>query len=168
MAYVPFLFLFGSIFIFIYAALKDFLTWKISNVTVLAATTSYIPFAVTGLLAGPALSAKVDPVNALAAAVMLFAIGFVLWTIRMLGAGDAKLMFPVGLFAGWDYMLPFVLGLMFFAVIALLAMKLPLPAGLGNMAVGMRLDEIRRSGKVPYGVVMVAALLATLYVKYSA
>jgi prepilin peptidase CpaA len=65
-------------------------------------------------------------------------------------------------------MLPFVLGLMFFAVIALLAMKLPLPAGLGNTMVGMRLDEIRRSGKVPYGVVMVAALLATLYVKYSA
>jgi len=168
MAYLPFLLLFGSIFIFSYAAFKDFFTWKISNATVLAATVSYIPFAVTGLLAGPVLSAKVDPISALAAAVTLFTIGFVLWMLKMLGAGDAKLMFPVGLFAGWDYLLPFALGLMFFAVIALLVMKLPLPAGLGGTMVGMRLDEIRLSGKVPYGVVMVAALLATLYVKYFA
>lgn len=168
MAYVHFLFALGTVFIFIYAAIKDFLTWKISNATVLAVTATYIPFAATGLLAGPALAAKVDPVSALAAAVMLFTIGFVLWMLKMLGAGDVKLMFPVGLFTGWDYLLPFALGLIFFAVIALLVMKLPLPAGLGNTIVGMRLDEIRRSGKVPYGVVLITALLATLYVKYFA
>ncbi len=169
MTYVPFLFLLGSVFIFMYAAFKDFLTWKISNGTVLAATAAYIPFAATtGLLAGPALAAKVDPISALAAAGTLFTIGFVLWMMKMLGAGDVKLMFPVGLFIGWEYLLPFALGLLFFALIALLAMKLSLPAGLGNTMVGMRVDEIRRSGKVPYGFVMVAALLVTLYVKYFA
>ena len=168
MAYLPFFLLFGSIFIFSYAAFKDFLTWKISNATVLAATASYIPFAVTGLLAGPVLSAKVDPISALAAAVTLFTIGFVLWMWKMLCAGYAKLMFPVGLFTGWEYLLPFALGLILFAVIALIIMKFPLPGGLGNTMVGMRLDEIRRSGKVPYGVVLVTALLVTLYVKYFA
>jgi prepilin peptidase CpaA len=166
MAYLPFLFLFGSILIFIYAAFMDFSTLKISNATVLAATASYVPFAVTGFLTGPVLSAKVDPISALAAAVTLFSIGFVLWMLKMLGAGDVKLMFPVGLFTGWEYLLHFALGLIFFAVIAWLVMKLSLPAGLGNTMVGMRLDEIRRSGKVPYGVVMVTALLAILYVKY--
>ena len=134
----------------------------------MAATASYIPFAVTGLFAGPALAVKVDPISALGAAVVLFTIGFVLWMLKMLGAGDVKLMLPVGLFTGWEYLLPFSLGLILFAVIAIFIMKLPLPAGLGNTIVGMRLDEIRRSGKVPYGVVMVTALLGTLYIKYFA
>ena len=168
MTYVFLLFLLCSISIFIYAAIKDFLSWKISNSTVLAATAAYIPVAVAGLLAGPALAVKVDPISALGAAAILFTIGFVLWMGKMLGAGDVKLMFPVGLFTGLEYLLPFALGLIFVAVIALLAMKLPLPARLGHTMVGMRLDEIRRSGKVPYGVVMVAALFLALYVKFLA
>ena len=168
MTYATYLLLLCSCFVFIYAAFQDFLTWKIRNTTVLAAIAAYVPFAMTGFFAGPELAAKVDPIGALAAAIMLFTIGFVLWMLKMLGAGDAKLMFPVGLFTGWGYLLPFALGLIFFAILGLLVIKLPLPAALGNTMVGMRLNEIRRSGKVPYGVIMVTALLVTLCAKYLA
>ena len=168
MSYATFFFLSIAIAIFIYAAFRDFLVWKISNATVLAATAAYIPVATTGLFAGPVLAAKVDPTSAVTAALMLFTIGFVLWLMKLLGAGDAKLMFPVGLFIGWDYLLPYALGLIVSAVIALFIMNVSLPAAFANSMVGMRIDEIRRSGKMPYGVVMVTALLATLSAKYFA
>jgi prepilin peptidase CpaA len=104
--------------------------------------------------------------GSLAAAGLLLATGFVLWKLRLFGAGDAKLMFPVGLFLGWPHLLPYAIWLAIFALIALLALKLPLPAGASMTMAGMRIDEIRQSGKVPYAVIMVAALIATIMPEY--
>lgn len=151
---------------FVYAGWRDYMTWKIGNRTVLILTGLYIPFAATGVLLGGDFAGKTSVLPALGAGALLLAIGFGLWQFRLFGAGDAKLMFPAGLFAGWDYLMIYALWLGVFAVVAFLALKLPLPAALGQTIPGMRLDEIRRTGKVPYGVVMAAAMLATLYMKY--
>lgn len=152
--------------VFLYAAWTDFMTWKIPNRTVLILLALYVPFAFLGLQAGAPLDGLISLPGALAAAGLLFALGFALWMFKLFGAGDAKLMAPVGLFVGWDFLLPYAIGLIVFAVVMLLAMKAPLPYGLGGTVPGMRLNAIRATGKVPYGVVMVAALLAVLWMKY--
>ncbi|TBF97710.1 hypothetical protein ELG65_02650 [Rhizobium leguminosarum] len=40
---------------------------------------------------------------------LLFALGIGLWTFGLFGAGDAKLFLPIGLFIGWNSMLPFAI-----------------------------------------------------------
>ena len=145
--------------VFAFAAWTDFTSWKIPNTLVFGAIASYLPYAFLSQLAGWVPAG--DPLSDLAAAALLFAIGFAFWAAKLFGAGDAKLMFPVGLFVGWPSLLPYALNLVLFAVLAWLLLKWPLPLGLRLTPWGMRISEIRATGKVPYGVVMVAALFAT-------
>lgn len=143
-------------------AWTDFLTWKISNRSVLFLTACFIVYAALGLALGEAARFRIDLASSLAAGFLLLVTGFLFWKLRLFGAGDAKLMFPIGLFVGWERLLPFAFGLAIFAVLALLALKLPLPLGLGMTRFGLRFDEIRQTGKVPYAVIIVASLLAIL------
>ena len=145
--------------LFLASAISDFKIWKIPNTLVFAATAAYVPYGFLSQMAGWVPAA--DPLSDLAAAALLFAIGFAFWAAKLFGAGDAKLMFPVGLFVGWPSLLPYALNLVLFAVLAWLLLKWPLPLGLRLTPWGMRISEIRATGKVPYGVVMVAALFAT-------
>jgi prepilin peptidase CpaA len=48
----------------------------------------------------------------------------------------------------------------------MLALKYPIPAIYLAWPMVARLDEIRRSGKVPYGVVIAAAALVAMYLRY--
>lgn len=152
--------LIAAIAVFLFAAWTDFTTWKIPNRLIFMAVGCYVPYAVFLQLASA--EPLVAPLGDLAAAALLFVIGFVLWAVKLFGAGDAKLFFPVGLFVGWQMLLPYALGLILFATLFWLALKWPLPPVIRHTMTGMRIDEIRTSGKVPYGVVMVAALLACL------
>jgi prepilin peptidase CpaA len=151
-----------ALFFFLHAAWVDFQTWKIPNRTVLFLIGWFVIYAAVVLASGQAQRFELFLPGSLAAGGLLLVTGFALWKLRLFGAGDAKLMFPVGLFLGWANLLPYAIWLAAFAVFALLALKLPLPAGASMTTVGMRIDEIRRSGKVPYAVIMVASLIATI------
>ncbi|ARM91662.1 hypothetical protein RHEC894_PD00156 (plasmid) [Rhizobium sp. CIAT894] len=93
---------------------------------------------------------------------LMFLLRAVLWALRLFGAGDAKLFLPIGLFVGWHGMLPFSFFLLVLGILTLLALRLPVPLPVAHLAFFMRIAEIRASRKVPYGVVMVFAVLLTL------
>lgn len=151
---------------FFYAAVTDFKFWKIYNSTVLMLIVGYAPYIFLTFQIRDIWPFPTHFLGAFGAACLLFAIGFVLWQFKLLGAGDAKLMFPIGLYIGWNNLLEFSLCLVFFAFIGTLLIKSPLPFGLSSSWPGMRLDEIKRTGKVPYGVIMVAAVYATMFFDY--
>ncbi|MBP2237512.1 prepilin peptidase CpaA [Sinorhizobium kostiense] len=167
-----------SVFLFLYAAWSDFRLWKIPNGTVLALIVVYALDATLrlmtakqaggalGLLTEEDLGATLFSLNGiggdLAAGLLLFALGFALWCFRLFGAGDAKLFLPIGLFIGWYAMLPFAMFLLIGGVLTMLALKLPLPLQFAHYAVVIRLEEIRTTRKIPYGVIMVGAALAVM------
>lgn len=92
----------------------------------------------------------------------MFMLGVMLWAFRLFGAGDAKLFLPIGLFVGWHGMLPFSFLLLVLGIVTLLALRLPVPLRVAHLAFFMRIEEIRASRKIPYGVIMVFAVLLTL------
>lgn len=160
------LFLAAAGLCFLYAALTDFVSWKIHNHTVIALIVLFVLYAATAPTNPGNILLPVSWLGGLGAGALLFLTGFLLWQIKLLGAGDAKLMFPVGLFIGWSNLMAYAIFLIGFALLATLLLRMPLPYGLSNTWPGMRLNEIRKTGKVPYGVIMVAALFALLSVNY--
>ncbi|OWV99926.1 prepilin peptidase [Rhizobium sp. R693] len=157
-----------SILLFLYAAWTDFRTWKIPNTLVLALVTLYALRAVAVILGsedvGASLFASTGIGGDVGAGLLMFMLGVVLWGFRLFGAGDAKLFLPIGLFVGWHGMLPFSFLLLVLGVVTLLILRLPVPLPVAHLAFFMRIEEIRASRKVPYGVVMVFAALITLAV----
>ncbi|MGR4842498.1 prepilin peptidase [Rhizobium sp. LARHSG275] len=155
-----------SVLLFLYAAWTDFRTWKIPNTIVLALVTLYALRAVGVMLGsedvGAALFASSGIGGDVAAGLLMFMLGVALWAFRLFGAGDAKLFLPIGLFVGWHGMLPFSFFLLVLGIVTLLALRLPVPLPVAHLAFFMRIEEIRASRKIPYGVVMVFAALLTL------
>ncbi|MBX5104535.1 pilus assembly protein CpaA [Rhizobium lentis] len=155
-----------AVFLFLYAAWTDFRTWKIPNSLVLALVTLYAVRAVAELLGsedvGAALFASSGIGGDVAAGLLMFMLGVMLWAFRLFGAGDAKLFLPIGLFVGWHGMLPFAVSLLVLGILTLLALRLPVPLRVAHLAFFMRIEEIRASRKIPYGVIMVFAVLLTL------
>jgi prepilin peptidase CpaA len=157
------------------AAWQDFTSWKIRNWTVLALLGVYICLALWRWLAPAenlaggvlyALGPSTPIYGDVAAGLLLFTIGVVLWALRMLGAGDAKLFFPIGLFVGLNYLFPFAVALALGAIVGAVALKFPVPLHYQVWPAGARIEEIRQSGKVPYGVVMAGAALIAMYLRY--
>ncbi|MBB4114197.1 prepilin peptidase CpaA [Rhizobium sp. BK226] len=155
-----------SVLLFLYAAWTDFRTWKIPNTLVLALVTLYVLRAAAVILSsedvGAALFASSGIGGDLGSGLLMFMLGVVLWALRLFGAGDAKLFLPIGLFIGWHGMLPFSFLLLVLGIVTLLVLRLPVPLPVAHLAFFMRVEEIRASRKVPYGVVMVFAALLTL------
>ncbi|TBY56161.1 pilus assembly protein CpaA [Rhizobium leguminosarum bv. viciae] len=155
-----------SVLLFLYAAWTDFRTWKIPNTIVLALVTLYALHAVAVMLGsedvGAALFASSGIGGDVGAGLLMFMLGVALWAFRLFGAGDAKLFLPIGLFVGWHGMLPFSFFLLVLGIVTLLALRLPVPLPVAHLAFFMRIEEIRASRKIPYGVVMVFAALLTL------
>ncbi|MBX5009738.1 pilus assembly protein CpaA [Rhizobium lentis] len=155
-----------AVFLFLYAAWTDFRTWKIPNSLVLALVTLYAVRAVAELLGsedvGAALFASSGIGGDVGAGLLMFMLGVMLWAFRLFGAGDAKLFLPIGLFVGWHGMLPFAVSLLVLGIVTLLALRLPVPLRVAHLAFFMRIGEIRASRKIPYGVIMVFAVLLTL------
>ncbi|MCB2401393.1 A24 family peptidase [Rhizobium ruizarguesonis] len=155
-----------SVLLFLYAAWTDFRTWKIPNTIVLALVALYALRAVAVMLGsedvGAALFASSGIGGDVGAGLLMFTLGVMLWAFRLFGAGDAKLFLPIGLFVGWQGMLPFSLLLLVLGIVTLLVLRLPVPLRVAHLAFFMRIEEIRASRKIPYGVVMVFAVLLTL------
>lgn len=159
-----------SILFFLYAAWSDFRSWKIPNGAILALLALYCLRALVELLTTGDVGAALFSSNGIGgdvgAGLLLFTLGVGLWAFRLFGAGDAKLFLPIGLFIGWHGMLPFAVFLLIGGVLALLALRLPMPLQLAHISVFMRIEEIRATRKVPYGVIMVIAALPVLALSY--
>ncbi|OAP37674.1 pilus assembly protein CpaA [Sinorhizobium glycinis] len=156
----------STVLLLLYAAWSDFRLWKIPNAIVLALTAVYALQAALKLLTaedvGAALFSSSGIAGDVGAGLLLFALGFGLWSFKLFGAGDSKLFLPIGLFIGWHGMLPFAIFLLIGGIAALLILKLPMPLQLAHFSVVVRLEEIRTTRKIPYGVIMVAAALGTM------
>ncbi|PDT82382.1 prepilin peptidase [Sinorhizobium sp. BJ1] len=159
----------ATVLLLLYAAWSDFRLWKIPNSIVLALTAIYALHAALQLLmaedVGAALFSSSGIAGDVGAGLLLFALGFGLWSFKLFGAGDAKLFLPIGFFVGWHGMLPFAIFLLIGGIAALLILKLPMPLQLAHFSVVMRLEEIRTTRKIPYGVIMVAAALAVMVLR---
>ncbi|APO73389.1 prepilin type IV endopeptidase protein [Rhizobium etli 8C-3] len=155
-----------AVLLFLYAGWTDFQTWKIPNTLVLALIALYALRAVAVMVSSEDIGATLFALTGIGgdvgAGLLMFVLGVVLWAFGMFGAGDAKLFLPIGLFIGWHGMLPFSIFLLVFGVATLLMLRLPIPLPFKHLAFFMRIEEIRASRKVPYGVVMVFATLLTL------
>src|SRR3954447_1847201 len=145
------------------AAWQDFIAWKIRNWTVLALVADYALLALIRWAnpAGAGILAGIDSASPLqgdlAAGLLLLAIGFVLWAMRMLGAGDAKLFFPIGLFVGLYYLFDFAVGLAGGAIVVSLALIFPVPVQYQSWRLLARTEEIRKTRKIPYGIIIAGA-----------
>lgn len=152
--------------LFLYAAWSDFQRWRIPNGVVLALVSVYALGAIIRLTTTQDIGAalfSLDGVGGdIGAGLLLFALGVVLWAFRLFGAGDAKLFLPIGLFVGWHGMLPFAVFLLIGGILTMLALRLPMPLAFAHYTVIMRIEEIRVSRKIPYGVIMVFATLVTM------
>ncbi|MDU8928281.1 prepilin peptidase [Alisedimentitalea sp. MJ-SS2] len=128
--------------------------FKIRNKDVLVLLALYLP--AQGLLFFPALTSD------LFAGVLLFALGFTMWLLRSLGAGDAKLMFPLGLHIGYAELATFAAILFVFSVFLYAAIRL---AAFSNLQSGLggKLAQLKHEGRVPYAIPLcVAAVPAIL------
>lgn len=134
-------------------AVGDFLTLRIPNRDVLV----LLALAVTAsaLRADPGLWPD------LAVGLLLFALGFVLWLVRAMGAGDAKLYLPLGILVGWQAVAVYALAL----IPATLLLIVFVRAGRRWLAEGTiraRLEVFARTRAYPYAVPMVLAALVAL------
>lgn len=100
----------------------------------------------------------------LAAALIVFVIGFAMWLLRAMGAGDVKLYFALGLFMGLS-------GLGLFSVLLLLVTAIFL-CGIYLISytepesrILKRLKFIKSSGKAPYAVLMCGASIPVIMIR---
>lgn len=155
----------SALVLFGYCAWTDFRSWKIANEAVVGLVGLYAVLAAVRFGSPDTAPWQAWLVGDLLAGTLLFVLGFALWAIRMMGAGDAKLFFPIGLFVGWDHLFVFGLALAGLAIVAAVLLKFRVPAQYAGYGVGARIEEIRRTGKVPYGVLMVLATYVALAIR---
>jgi prepilin peptidase CpaA len=96
------------------------------------------------------------------AGALLFVVGFVMWLLGAMGAGDVKLYFPLGVLVGWSLLPIYVVFLLLASIFMLGAVWLGgrFPKEKGGLRA--RLTEIARAKKVPYAVPMVTGAILTL------
>jgi prepilin peptidase CpaA len=98
----------------------------------------------------------------LIAGLLLFVLGFTFWLSKLMGAGDAKLYLPVGLFLGMEGLLSFAVFLIVFSVLFWIALKRPMPLFMQHTLLAMRIDELRGGKQIPYGVPIAFATCVVL------
>ena len=85
------------------AAVSDFMTYRIPNWLTLLTAVLFFPMALATALPWDAYTPH------LLAGLLLFLVGFVLWQLNFLGAGDVKLMAAVGIWFGMGHIFSFVI-----------------------------------------------------------
>lgn len=158
LASVNWLLLALSLLLLVYIAVQDFLTFRIRNGHVLA-----LLFLVLMVVAVGERSSWLPDV---AAGGVLFALGVAFWAAGVMGAGDAKLHFPLGLLVGWSDLATFAVCLLIASLLFLLAIKLVVALPDGRGTTRRRLREIAAGQGVPYAVPMAAAASATVILRY--
>lgn len=138
----------------LYIGWRDFLTLKIRNPHVLILSGLALAY---GLAAG----LETFPMALLAGAV-LFVMAFVFWLFGLVGAGDAKLYFPVGVLLGIDGLVPYLVGLLALSILMVFAFRLGNRVLDGRGVIGARLAELRETRAIPYSVPMSLATVGAL------
>lgn len=137
------------------AASSDLLTMRISNRLVGIVAISFFPIA---LFAGADLSLIGMH---LAAAALVLTITFGLFALGWIGGGDAKLTAAIGLWFGFDLLLPFLFYASLFGGVLTLALlvgrRQPLPALLVRADWAVRLHHPKTG--VPYGIALALAAM---------
>lgn len=136
-------------------AWHDFGHFTIHNRAVLVLLVLYLAWA--------ALTGFASLAGDLAAGLILFLPGFAMWLLRLMGAGDVKLYFGLGLFMGMPGLGLFAALLL--AVSVLFLLLLHGAARLGTGRLPRRMKEIRASGKAPYAVIMCSAAIPVMLVR---
>ena len=143
----------AAVGLFIWIAICDFRTLKVRNRNLVVLIVIYV----ATLFIHSIASLPGD----LVAGVVLFGIGFISWKLRVMGGGDVKLFFVLGLYLGFDGLGPFAVLLMVVSVLVYAVIRL-----VGRFAApdtnGKFLGRIKAMAddhKVPYAVVLIAAAL---------
>lgn len=135
-----------------HAALSDIVRYEIPNWVSVAAAAAFLPFAHAAGWGGFSMVLHV------AAGVVVLAVGILLFTSRIIGGGDAKLMAAAAVWMGWDDLLTLVLGVALaggaFTVALLVFRRIELPAALAAKPWLGRLHA--KDQGVPYGVAIAA------------
>lgn len=139
----------------LFVAWEDFRKFRVRNVSVLVLLGIYAVFAIARGEFQPVLQ---DFYGGL----LLFLLGLAFWLAKLMGAGDAKLFFPVGCWISLHNLFDWSLLLLLCSIILLGLIRLPLPMGVRHLAVIARLDELRRGKKVPYAVPITIATVLML------
>ena len=139
------------------AAISDIARRKIPNWAVLALIAVWIGAAIAGQAIGPWYLA-------LAAAVIAFAIGYLLYHFGLMGAGDAKLFTAGALFANLAWLFQFSLITALFGGVLAIGYLLVRPKKVmrGLTAKG-RAEALKSSSGIPYGVPIAMAAALTAY-----
>ena len=137
-----------------YLAYLDFWYLKLPNRIILALT----------LCAALYVWVSTDRIwqTALLAALLLFAMGTVFWLLRLMGAGDAKLMLPLGILVDISGFIAFAVGLMAFTLVLYITIKLAGNNTSSRHNIARRLREINTLGTVPFGVPLIGATVLVL------
>jgi prepilin peptidase CpaA len=104
--------------------------------------------------------------TALLAALLLFAIGTVFWLLRLMGAGDAKLMLPLGILIDLSGFIAFAIGLLGLTLVLYVSIKLAGKDPNSQHALIRRLSEINNQGKVPFGLPLISATMLVLALQH--
>lgn len=144
----------GAFLLFI--AWQDFLTLKIRNPYVLIMIGLYVVYALV----------RWEPIQEdLIAGAVLFIMAFIFWLFGLVGAGDAKLYFPVGLFLSITGLVPYLVLLLVFSVVVLIVVRFGARMATGATLVGARLIELKEEGRIPYSVPMALATIVVMVLK---
>ncbi len=142
----------------LFVAWEDFRKFRVRNVSILVLLGIYAVFAIARGELQPTL-------HDFYGGLLLFFLGVAFWLAKMMGAGDAKLFFPVGCWVSLHNLFGWSLLLLFCSFILLALVKAPFPLGMRHLAVVERLDELRRGKKVPYAVPISIATIIMLLPK---
>ena len=139
-------------------AWRDFLTFRIQNRDVMILT-GLVAIAVALRVLDSSLQTVLPD---LLAGLLLFALGFVMWLVGAMGAGDVKLYFPLGVLMGWALLPVYVIFLLFASLLTLFGIWIGrrFPSDRGRLR--KRLTQIASTKGVPYAVPMAIGAFLTL------
>lgn len=153
----------------VWAAVSDLRSYLIPNRIVLAIVAIYPVYLLNGLLGGN----PVDWSGGVLAAALIFAVGFILFNLHVLGGGDVKLFSAVALWAGLNQLLLLVLvigvagGVLALAIVgAKTAILMRLPANIRAVALPEgRFPMLRAAMQTPapYGAAIAFGGLFIIY-----
>lgn len=92
---------------------------------------------------------------------LLFFIGLMMWAAKGMGAGDAKLMFPIGLFVGYMALPIFGILLFLVAIIMYLVIQFSMK-GEGQGVFFNRFRQMKQDGKVPFALPLVISAVPSI------
>lgn len=140
----------------LFVAWEDFRKFRVRNASVLVLLGIYAVFAIARGEFQPVL-------HDFYGGLLLFVLGVAFWLAKMMGAGDAKLFFPVGCWVSLNNLFGWSVLLLVCSIILLALVKMPFPLGMRHLAVIDRLDELRRGKQVPYAVpISIATVMVML------